>query len=85
MKHEKPLKCVLASLPLILLPCQCSQKTSSLGTFFLSLFIHLYLAHLFSNQKEKDKRIKKSSDNGETDNRLMDTGRGEERVRCWKE
>jgi len=85
MKHEKPLKCVLASLPLIPLPYQSSQKISSLGTFFLSLFIHLYLAHLFSNQKEKDKRIKKSSDNGETDNRLMDTGRGEERVRCWKE
>ena len=59
------LKCVLASLHLIPLPCQSSQKISSLDPFFLSLFIHLYLTHLFSNQKEKDKRIKKSSDNGE--------------------
>ena len=78
------LKCVLASLHLIPLPCQSTQKINSLDPFFLSLFIHLYLTHLFSNQKEKDKRIKKSSDNGETDiqNRLKDTGRGEERMRC---
>ena len=58
------------------MPPQRSEDSASLGVNFLKL-IYRFNAIPVNPQL----------DNGETDieNRLTDTGRGEERVRLWKE
>lgn len=55
------LKCLLAPLHFTSLSHQPSHNIVSLGPFIPCLFSHLYLSPI-SNEKEKDKRIKKSSD-----------------------